>query len=271
MDIDIQKQPTNHTKDRILRFKPVAFIKKNLPIFIILLIFLITILVGVWNIKKYTVTDLNGLYISPAISSLIDKYMEEKLIGKNYFSFSTTTVEKDMLSSVPYINQVNIEKVVPNKLEIFVDLYVPSSTALVRDSECYLLSAEGIVLDTICKEDTVNCCKNYASENSLYNFSSSEVDKSSAANGKQKLLIMESIYKVVKVLSTYKYEVKNVTLKATILEITLKTDQTFKFSMAEDLDLQLERFIAVANRVKSDNLEFKSIDFRFERPVLKNY
>ena len=271
MDIDIQKQPTNHLKDKILRFKLVAFLRKNLPFFIIILIFLITILAGVWNIKRYTITDLNGLDIPQNVSILIDKYMEEKLIGKNYFSFSTTSIDKEMLSSLSYIKLVNIEKVVPNKLEVFVELYTPSSTALIRGSECYLLSEDGVVLDTICKEDTVNCCKNYASKNFIYNFTSSEVDKSNAENGKQKLLIMESIYKVVKVLSTYKYEIKSVSLENKILEITLKTDQTFKFSMSEDLDIQLERFIAVANRVKSDNLEFKSIDFRFERPVLKNY
>jgi hypothetical protein len=89
-------------------------------------------------------------------------------------------------------------------------------------------------------------------------------------NGKQGLLIMESIYKVVKVVNTYGYEIKNILFVDNILEITTKTDKIFKFSMSEDLDLQLERYISVANRVKSDNLEFKSIDFRFERPVLKN-
>jgi hypothetical protein len=167
MDIDIQKQPTNHIKERIFRFKPIAFIKKNLPIFIVLFIFLLTLLVGIWNIKKYTLTDLEGLDIPTNVSTLIDKYMEEKLIGKNYFSFSTTSFEKDMLVSVPYIKEVNIEKVIFNKLEIFVKLFRPASTALIRDTECYLLSGEGIVLDTICKEDIVNCCKNYATDHLL--------------------------------------------------------------------------------------------------------
>jgi cell division septal protein FtsQ len=270
MDIDIQKQPTNHIKDRILRFKPIAFIKKNLPVFIVIFVFGITLLIGVWNIKKYTLTDLEGLDIPTNVSALIDEYMEEKLIGKNYFLFSTTTYEKDMLKSVSYIKEVNIEKVVPNKLEIFVDLYRPASVALIRDSECYLLSDEGIVLDTICKEETANCCKSYATNHSLYLFTSGDVDSSSMTNGKLELLIMENIYKVVKVINTYGYEIKSISLANNILEITVKTDQTFTFSMSEDLDLQLERYVAVANRVKSDNLEFKSIDFRFERPVLKN-
>jgi len=175
-----------------------------------------------------------------------------------------------MLASVPYIKEVNIEKILPDKLEIFVKLYRPASTALIRETECYLLSNEGIVLDTICKEDVVNCCKAYANDHSLYLFTSAEVDSSYTANGKQELLIMENIYKVVKVINTYGYEIKSISLNDNVLDITTKTDQIFKFSMSEDLNLQLERYIAVANRVKSDNLEFKSIDFRFERPVLKN-
>lgn len=270
MDIDIQKQPTNHTKERIFRFKPIAFVKKNLPIFVVLFVFLLTMLVGIWNIKKYTLTDLEGLDIPTNVSTLIDKYMEEKLVGRNYFSFSTTSFEKDMIKSVPYIENVNIEKVIPNKLEIFVNIYRPASTALLRETECHILSGEGVVLDTICKEDTVNCCKNYATDHSLYIFTSSDVDSSPLASGKQGLLIMEDIYKVVKVINTYGYEIKGVTFVSNILEITTKTDQVFKFSTSEDLDLQLKRYISVANRVKSDNLEFKSIDFRFERPVLKN-
>jgi hypothetical protein len=52
--------------------------------------------------------------------------------------------------------------------------------------------------------------------------------------------------------------------------VDLNSGQSFSFSMSEDIDTQLERFIAVANKIKSDNLEFKSIDLRFERPVLKN-
>jgi len=175
-----------------------------------------------------------------------------------------------MIKSVPYIENVNIEKVIPSKLEIFVNIYRPASTALLRETECLLLSEEGVVLDTICKEDTVNCCKNYASDHSLYIFTSSDVDSSPLVSGKQGLLIMEDIYKAVKVINTYGYEIKGITFVSNILEITTKTDQVFKFSMSEDLDLQLERYISVANRVKSDNLEFKSIDFRFERPVLKN-
>ncbi len=270
MDVPVPKQPDNHIKDRILRFKPIVFLKKNLPIFIILFIFLITILVGIWNIKTYTVTDLNGLEIPANVSQMISTYVDENIKGKNYFSFSSNTYEKDILSKVSYIKSANIEKVVPNKLEIFVDVYIPKGVALIRNEQCYLLSEEGIVLENLCSEDIENCCKNYASEKSLYILTSSEVDASDMGNGKEELLVMDSIGRVIKVVETYGYTIRGITLNNSVLEITLDNQKIFRFSLTEDLNIQLERYIAVANRIKSDSIEFSSVDFRFERPVLKN-
>lgn len=270
MEVPVPKQPDNHIKDRILRFRPVIFLKKNLPLFIVIFIFLLTILIGVWNIKTYTITDLNGLEIPTNISEMISKYVDENIKGKNYFSFSSNTYERDMLAKVPYVKTTNIEKAVPNKLEIFVDLYIPQGVALIRDEQCYLLSEEGIVLENICEEDIVNCCKNYASEKSIYVLSSSDVDVSDMENGKEKLLVMDSISGVVKVINTYGYTIKQISLSNSVLEVTTDQSKIFRFSLGDDLTVQLERYIAVANRIKSDSLEFTSVDFRFERPVLKN-
>ncbi len=270
MDVPVPKQPDNHIKDRILRFKPIVFLKRNIPIFAIIFIFLITMLIGIWNIKTYTVTDLNGLDIPTNVSQTINTYVDENIKGKNYFSFSSNTYEKDILSKVSYIKSANIEKVVPNKLEIFVDVYMPKGVALIRNEQCYLLSEEGIVLENLCEEDIENCCKNYASEKSLYILTSSEVDASDLGNEKEKLLVMDSIGRVIKVVETYGYVIKGITLNNSVLEIILDTNQVFRFSLTEDLDIQLGRYIAVANRIKSDSIEFISLDLRFERPVLKN-
>lgn len=270
MDIPAPKQPTNHLKDRVLRFKPICFIKKNLPIFVVIFVFLLTLLFGLWNIRYYTITDRDGDNIPTNVENQIEKYLNEKVIGKNYFSFSTTSLEEEMTKNLSYVKSVNIEKVVPNKLEIFVNIYEPSSAAYIKNQSCYILSEEGYVLENICKEDTQNCCLKYATDNSIYSFTSQNVDISTEGSGKQKLMIMDNISNVTKVVRAYKYNIKNVTLSDSILEITLDSGQLFRFSIAEELDIQLERFIAVANKVKSDNLEFKSIDFRFERPVLKS-
>jgi len=269
MDIDIQKQPTNHVKDRVLRFKPVAFIKKNWLVFAILFIFSLTMLVGIWNIKKYTLTDINGQEVPLEVANQIDEYIQNNLKGRNYFFFSTMPYEKDMAKTLQYLKDVNIEKIVPNKLEIFVEIYKPVCTAYLHSNSCYLLSEEGYVLNQICEEEVENCCKQTAETNNIYMFSSSDTDISPNDSGKQTLIILENVSKITKVIMVYDYAIEGITLNGSILEVTLNTGQVFRFNMSDNLDIQLERYIAVANRVKSDNLEFKSIDFRFERPVLK--
>jgi cell division septal protein FtsQ len=269
MDIDIQKQPTNHLKDRILRFKPVCFIKNNWLVLAVLSILGLTFLFHVWNIRSYNLTDSDGLVIPSNVSAPIDKYMQDNLIGKDYFSFSTNTYEKDMEKSLSYVKSVTIEKVVPNKLEVFVSIYQPATAAYIKGESCYLLSEEGYELDQICSNDTQNCCTKYASDHNIYLFSSSDVDISSET-GKKQLLIMSDISKISKTIEVYKYEISKISLNDSVIEVDLNSGQSFSFSMSEDIDTQLERFIAVANKIKSDNLEFKSIDFRFERPVLKN-
>lgn len=269
MDIDIQKQPTNHIKDRILRFKPVAFVKRNYLVFLVLTLFLLSILFGIWNVKSYTLTDEDGSIIPNNVEKQIEEYLKDKLIGKNYFTFSTTPYEEDMVKNIPYLKDIKIEKVAPNKLEMFAEVYKASNTAYLREKDCYLTTHDGYILEHICQEDTANCCKTTALNNEVYMFSSSETDITNSTDGKQELMIMEEINKVADVIKTYQYTINNITLENSIIEVTLDNSSIFRFTTADDIDTQLERFIVVANTVKSDNLNFKSIDFRFEKPVLK--
>jgi cell division septal protein FtsQ len=265
MDIDIQKQPTNHVKERIFRFKPICFLRNNwLPI-IIILVLLLSFVLGVWSIKSYTLTDMDGLIVPQDVQEQVSKYMEENLMGKNYFMFSSNTYEQGLKNAIPYIKDVRIEKLIPNKLEIFVSVYSPVCSAYLKEDKCYLLSSEGYILNQICTDDTQNCCTKYAEDNSLYVFSSPSV----SISGSQ-LLIMEDISKIVKIVQTYKYTIARISLDNSEIVVTLDSGQFFNFTTSQDLDTQLTRFVAVVNDVKSDNLEFKSIDFRFERPVLKN-
>ena len=81
---------------------------------------------------------------------------------------------------------------------------------------------------------------------------------------------MDSISKVIKIVNSLGYDIKTVTLSGDILEIKLTSDNIVRFSVDEDLDTQLERFVIVAGKIKSDKIKFKSLDVRFERPVIKN-
>ena len=268
--MEIPKQPTNHILDKVSRFKPVAFIRKNLFVTIVILLIIVTNLVGIWNIKKYEIYDISGAEIPPNILNDISKYIEENSVGENFFLLSPSELNNQLVSNISYIKSADVKKSLPNKLEIFVEIYQPELLSVLNGGQCYVLSTEGIMLERVCEGETRDCCMGYIETNKLYLLTSSSVDISKLENGKEKLLVMESISKVTKVTEALGYNIKSVTLSGDILELQTIDGKILRFSLGEDLDTQLERLVIVAGKIKSDKIKFKSLDVRFERPVIKN-
>ena len=82
------KQSRVFFKERMLRWRPVIFIRKNILLVSSLLIFSLSIALGVWDIKKYEIYDLEGDSIEEEISKEVTGYIEENIFGNNYFLFS---------------------------------------------------------------------------------------------------------------------------------------------------------------------------------------
>lgn len=268
--MEIQKQPTNHTLDKVFRFKPVTFIKKNLFVTIVILLIVITNLLGIWNIKKYEIYDISGIEVPGNIVNETSRHIDENSLGENFFLLSPSELNKELVSKISYIKSADVKKSLPNKLEIFVEIYQPELLSVLNGDQCYVLSSEGIMLERVCEGESTDCCMSYIETNGLYLLTSSSVDISKLENGKEKLLVMESISMVTKITESLGYGIKSVTLSGDILELNTTDDKILRFSMGEDLDTQLERLVIVAGKIKSDKIKLKSLDVRFERPVIKN-
>lgn len=268
--MEIQKQPTNHTLDKVFRFKPVTFIKKNLFVTIVILLIVITNLLGIWNIKKYEIYDISGIEVPGNIVNETSRHIDENSLGENFFLLSPSELNKELVSKISYIKSADVKKSLPNKLEIFVEIYQPELLSVLNGDQCYVLSSEGIMLERVCEGESTDCCMSYIETNGLYLLTSSSVDISKLENGKEKLLVMESISMVTKITESLGYGIKSVTLSGDILELKTTDDKILRFSMGEDLDTQLERLVIVAGKIKSDKIKLKSLDVRFERPVIKN-
>lgn len=269
VDTDIKKKKRSFLKDRIMRFKVVAFIRKNLFLSIFVFLLILSFLVGFWDIKKYELYDLNGETVSEEISLSVNNYLQENVTGENYFFLSPLTLEKDLYLAIPKLKAVRIEKVAPNKLILFLEVFDEKYSAYLRDQKCYLLSYEGIVLDSVCEEAKTECCQQYAQDNSLVYFSSQEVEPSISEGDKDKLLIMEEVGKMVKVIEKFKYKIERIVLNKEIVELYDENDRVFRFTISSDIDTQLKRFIIVAGKINADEMDFSSLDLRFERPVMK--
>ncbi|MHC1716704.1 MAG: FtsQ-type POTRA domain-containing protein [Candidatus Dojkabacteria bacterium] len=269
-DIKIEKKPKTFLKEKLSRFRPVLFLKKNIVIFSFLFIFLITTLLGVWNIKRYEIFDQSGSDIDTKVYTLLEEYIKGNVLGKNFFELNSNELSKNLYKDISYVESVKVEKSIPNKVILFTNIFTPKLVAYLKDSKCYLLSKEGYQLEEICKDSEKKCCEAYATTNALYYFSSSEVGIAKLDQGKSKLLIMEDVRKVVTVIEQFKYTVSVIELRENILMIKTLEGKTFTFTFSSDLDIQLERCLVVMSKIKGDNLKFKTLDLRFERPVMKN-
>jgi len=268
MTQELEKRPKKFLKDRILRYKPVVFIRKNLFLFTFITIFLITLLLGVWDIKRHEVYDLDGNELDYSAYSKIEQYIEENIFGRNYFVFSPSTERRNMYLNIPVLESVRIEKVIPNKVILFVEVYEPKYSAFLKNGGCNILSTDGVVLDAACEDLEKDCCREYSVDNSLIFFSSPDVEVSSFENEKDRLLILEEVEKVVTVVEAFQYKVETIKLENDILGVRDDEGRLFTFTIADDIATQLKGFIVVVGKIKSEHIDFSSLDLRFERPVM---
>lgn len=259
-------------KERLSRFRPVVFLKKNLPFFIFLILLSLSFVIGLWDIKRYEVFNNNGEEIESKVEDLIVENLNKHVTGKNFFSVYSQDVEKDLERSISYVKSARVMKIAPNKLEVFVDTYQPRSIILDSNGECKLLSKTGVVLERLCEdaEEISTCCTEHTSDGKYYVLKSDEAETVKLSGGKEQLLVMQVISNIVKVVESFGSNVKEILLEEKVLHITDIDGKTHIFTLSDSIDSQLARYFVVMGKVKGDSMEFSSIDVRFERPVVKN-
>jgi hypothetical protein len=259
-------------KERLSRFKPVVFIKKNLPIFIFIILFLLSLLFHIWDIKKYDIYDISGTPADTGVSKLVSDYLDKNVLGKNFFFINSVSLSDELARNISYINYVNISKLVPNRLVIMLDLFSPKFVALIGTEKCSLLSLEGIVLEELCleSEDIKNCCTEYVKDTPYSFFKSEEMDFADITSGKRSLLVIDTISKMIKIVESFGGSIKEVYLEQNIIDIIDEEGRVSRFSLSDNLTTQLARYFVVMRKIRQDEMKYSIIDVRFERPVVKN-
>lgn len=266
------KSPKNWFSERISRFKPVVFLKQNLPFFLFILILAISFIAGFWNIRKYNIHDIDGMELEGKPFTLVNEYLEKNIEGKNFFSVYSKDLEQDITKKISYVKSARVGKIAPNKLEISLEIERAKVLFLDKENKCNILSDNGIVLEQLCTEteDVPLCCTNYASDGRYYIFKSEEAEISDVKNGKEQLLVMNNIVNIVKIVESFGYKVKEINQNENVLHIIDVDGRNHFFTLADDIETQLARYSVVMGKVKGDEMPFNSIDVRFEKPVLKN-
>jgi len=243
--------------NKIKRFSVVCFVKKYYIPFIVIGLFILSLLLGFWNIRviDYSNSDLK----------YVDKGKLEEgfnnIYGNNIFSLKPNDVVFELKNSSGFIKSVYVDKVIPSKLVLEIQEYEPKYVFYFSNS-CNLYSSDGERLMSLC-EDCVSECKQMSLDwDVIYITSSDLLDEG------ERFIYYSEIADILTLLSEFGYDIYDISIEKGV--VVLSNEQHFfVFDITRDLEVQLSRFYLVGEKINHDNVEFKSLDLRFERPVLK--
>lgn len=182
----------------------------------------------------------------------------DTLTGFNLILSNTNAVEQFLKKSNPVIRDISIEKKYPRRIIITLTFYKPEA-ALKGDRGFFIVSSNGTVLDVTSQPDPK------LAQITFYQL----LDMSSFPPG-SKLEFGE-----VKVALTFLQSAIDLGLKTSKIEIdgshmiALYADQEkIIFSQEKDVNLQKYQFETIIKDFKNQKKTFKSLDVRFDKPVV---
>lgn len=211
-----------------------------------------------WNIKKFEYSNLQFVNVS---KEQLDSYVE-KFKGRNIFLISPSEIEREIGKSNGYISSVYAKKVLPNKILISLEEYIPYYLGY-SSSKCNLFSKEGIKLEDICEECEKECLEYSNSLEVIYILSDSVLESGNM------LIFQEEFEMISRVLLEFGYSIKDINIVNGVTTVRDSNDHIFTFDITYDLNTQLSRMYLVGKKINADEIEFRSLDLRFERPVMK--
>lgn len=244
--------------NRIKRIPLVVFLKKSIPVLVFLLLLFLSFVFGLWNVRSFEYNDTQLVNVK---KSELDSYVSE-YVNQNIFLVKPNEIQKTILESNGYIKEVYIKKVLPSKLEITIKEYVPSYLGY-SSERCLLFADSGEMIQEVCKECKEECLSNEVDTSLVYITSQSTLENA------KRLIFFEEIDGIRKVLSVFQYEIEMIDIKDGIATINDIDKHLFVFDISYELDTQLARMYVTGQKIDSDMIKFKSLDLRFERPVMK--
>lgn len=245
-------------------------------LYILALLFLVFLLprsgqilskIDLFNVKQISIQTVKGdVPKNISESKLTD--IASVYIGQNYFVFQSEGLRKDLIDKSAFIKEAIISKQFPSSITVEVVQREPFLIAHVDKQSCVLLDASAYTLVFVPESEDENCSglkKEYSVPTLILN-DSKVVFKE---NEQSSFYVSEDIWKIAKVLSEYGYQVSQLSLNDQVLIVTVNDKRTVTFSLNQSVDTQLERFIAVVGQIQLDDLDFRSLDLRYKRPVLK--
>mgnify|MGYP006900796191 FL=1 len=145
---------------------------------------------------------------------------------------------------------------------VTVNEYIPKYVGYFSN-RCVLFSIEGKELEEYCKDCENECLEHSNILNSIY------IKSDTVLSSESKLIFLDEISSISALLFEFGYDIKSVDISQGVTVIQDTFDHSFTFDITYDLDTQLSRLYLVGEKINAQEINFSSVDLRFERPVMK--
>lgn len=285
LGMDDRTKDIEKIASKIIRKKPLnrrEILKKSLTIFIPLIFLLVvgglSLLLGLLDISQIKISNSNGDSFNYLDINKINSSVEEKVIGIKLPQLSIADTKSLVVESSPFVKSVYIEKVFPDKVDIRIEERVPF--LIVKTTElCAVLDPDNVVVELSEvpegseesdseTSDPFFDCEEIESKYHLTTLFSKEIKADFVLGEESTFYDAEKILVMKRSIESQKYEIKKITLEDSLYIVTVEPNRSLIFSAQQSIDLQLKRFLLVAEQIEQDQIDFLSLDLRYERPVL---
>lgn len=221
----------------------------------IVLLALLIIMDRVFRIQNIVATSLTSSD-SKKISSITGL---TSLYEKNILFVKTEQLKNGIMSSNPRIQSVSVRKKYPHTLLITIGFH--NSVAYLQVNGGYfLLATDGKILE---KSKTKNIASvpsiKYYQQLDYYGFQSGDI-----VSYKD---IVTTLRLLIKALDLG-FIINNIDINGLSMIVLNSNDKRFMFTTEKDISEQEYQFSAIVKKFRTEKKEFKSLDLRFDKPVI---
>ena len=236
-------------------------------------LFLISLSGVIFFMTKSSYLEISSVEITPSnrvVSHInytnISEY-SSRFIGKNYFLTRPERHVDKIIATDPYVEDVLPEKIFPNKILLNIKEREPR-LLLVTGDLCVLLDKFGYTLQIEkLNVESPLCSEEIALKTDLVH-NSDQVKADFPLGERSSYYEVEEILLSVNVLNGSGYKITTVSYYDDVYEYLTTNSEKILISNQQTVEIQLKRFLAVIEQIKSDKIRFEVLDLRYERPVV---
>ncbi len=230
----------------------ILFYRNNKHIFLFLLIFTFFLVILIRGARLFSISHIN-LSGTDHINGI------DKLYRKIIFFISIPESEKNLYSENPHIQSVKVNKLYPNTLHIIIQKAEPIAQ-LVVDEGFFVLSDDARIITKARKKDTEIPTISYYQKLHFNEYERGEI-----------LAKKDITFSVFFIKSFIRDEILVDSVDIVNLNMILLNSEGKKyiFTADKEKESQLKIFQTIYTRMKVDGIEYRTLDMRFEKPIIK--